>query len=160
MNDGYVLYETGFLENGFDTGHTSTKQRWIDFIPEIVSVYNETYHSGIKRVPKEVFMGMAIPVNKHTVHDDIVNKIVRHLVKKTIFEKKSGQVWTRKLYRVLEQVRGKYRIIGIKDDEPLKKLYPRPQLQIIDTPLSGAPTPTIPTGSLEQKTQSEPIDDE
>ena len=83
-------------------------KRWVDQISKIQDVYNNTYHSTIKRTPNEVTWANRKEVFKvmfPEIHDRVKCKLregdkVRVAIKKTIFEKGYTQNWSKEIFTI------------------------------------------------------------
>ena len=107
-------------------------KRWVDQISKIQDVYNNTYHSTIKRAPNEVTWKNRKEVFKvmfPEIHDRVKCKLregdkVRVAIQKTIFEKGYTQNWSKEIYTV-RRVLQKGGVCWYKIEDHSGKLYPK-----------------------------------
>ena len=107
-------------------------KRWIDQITKIQDVYNNTYHSTIKRTPNEVTWANRKEVFKvmfPEIHDRVKCKLregdkVRVAIKKTIFEKGYTQNWSKEIFTITKVLQ-KGGVCWYKIADHSGKLYPK-----------------------------------
>jgi hypothetical protein len=100
---------------------------WISPLGKIVEIYNKTRHHTIKTTPSKAYKGLIIPTQKYNdKYDNLKNgDNVRYLLKKRIFDKKSGtQNYSTNVYSIEERIGNKYKL----NNGPSNYLYSRWEL--------------------------------
>jgi hypothetical protein len=100
---------------------------WITPLDKIVEIYNKTRHHTIKTTPSKAYKGLVVPTQKYNEkYDHLENgSNVRYLLKKRIFDKRSGtQNYSTNVYSVEERIGNKYKL----SNAPSSYLYSRWEL--------------------------------
>ena len=132
--------------NKFLTIHHTT--RYIDNFTAIVDNYNDSYHSGIKKAPREVknkdksiIQLMNRKYNK-ALKDETKFNIgdeVRYIKNKTMFEKGSLPKWSKEIHEVISNTEHTYTL----DNNKTYKYYELMKVDQVDIPiLPHTNTPT------------------
>ena len=129
----------------------SNSYRYIDALQDLVQRYNNSYHRAIKMKPKDVTKGnvpevwmnlyekrIKLRVNKKEKKSLSLDQHVRISIEKTTFQKRYGQLWTEEIFLVSHIISGNPIVYKLKDqaDEPLKGVFYREELQMVDEPSS------------------------
>ena len=92
------------LNKHFTTNKGS--KRWYDVLDSIINTYNNSVHSGIKEIPKQVYEMKEIPYFSRYTTLGIMpilkeGTLVRYRLRRTIFTKGTAPRWSRAVYKVV-----------------------------------------------------------
>lgn len=132
-------------------------KRWIDFLDEIVDMYNDTPNRGIKNsTPNDVYddemYAEKLHENQVKENQKTFNKVkleigdyVRHMLGKETFQKEK-QKFSQEVYVILEQEGYRYRLMD-ENGDTVDRLYRPNELQKVDI---DKVTDRVDTKSLEE----------
>ena len=111
--------------------------RYIDYISEIVDTYNDSYHSGIKQIPRDVknkdkdIIALTNRKYNKSLKDEQkfdIGDNVRYIKNKTLFEKGSLPKWSKEIHEIIAKTPHTY----LLDNDKTYKYYELQLIKVVD----------------------------